>query len=91
MVFTLDTTPEESGRTAASVRAAREMKKLQNIQEAASEQARMRIEETLRMRHEYNDYLAQDRQRVPSREKGGLLAPSQVILEEEDDSDDAFY
>ena len=90
-IFALDSQPEESGRTAASVRAAREKRKLQAIQETSNEQAMMRIKETLLMRQEYNDYLSQDRLRVSSREKGGLLAPSQVILEEEDDSDDAFY
>jgi len=90
-IFTLDLPPEENGRTAASVRAARQKKKLQAIQEASNEQAMMRIKDTLLMRQEYNDYLSQDRLRVSSREKGGLLAPSQVILEEEDDSDDAFY
>jgi hypothetical protein len=79
--------PEQSGRTAASVRATREKQRLEDAWQAStpirSNQARARVEDTSR---DYSEYIEKDRGK--RKEGQGLL--SQTILEEEDDSEDGF-
>jgi hypothetical protein len=83
----LQASPELSGRTAASVRAAREKKRLEDAWQAStpfrSNQARTRVEDTSK---DYSEYIEKDRGK--RKEGQGLL--SQTILEEEDDSEDGF-
>ena len=86
-VLDLRTSPQESGRTAASVRAARERKRLEDAWQAStpirSRQARRRMEDTSK---DYSEYVEKDRGK--RKEGQGLL--SQTILEEDDDSADRF-
>jgi hypothetical protein len=83
----LQASPEHSGRTAASVRAAREKKRLEDAWKAStpfrSGHERARVEETSKG---HSEYIEKDRGKW--KEGQGLL--SQTILEEDDDSDDGF-
>jgi hypothetical protein len=88
-ILSLNSPSDETGRTAASVRATRQKKRIEALQESSNAQARIRIEETLNMKREYESWLEKDRKL--GRGGAGLLARSQTILEEEDDSDDGFY
>jgi hypothetical protein len=86
-VLNLQDSPEQSGRTAASVRAAREKKRLEDAWQAStpirSNQARTWVEDTSK---DYLEYIEKDRGK--RKEGQGLL--SQTILEEDDDSEDGF-
>jgi hypothetical protein len=83
----LQVSPEQSGRTAASVRAAREKKRLEDAWQAStpirSNQARARVEDASK---DYSEYIEKDRGK--RKEGQGLL--SQTILEEDDDSEDGY-
>jgi hypothetical protein len=83
----LRVSPEQPNRTAASVRAAREKKRLEDAWQAStpfrSGHVRARVEETSK---DYSEYI--EKERGKWKEGQGLL--SQTILEEEDDSDDGF-
>jgi len=87
-VLDLKVKPKETGRTAASVRAAREQKKLKEAWQTAaplrSNQARPMLDDGLKK--EYTEFL--DKDRGKRREGQGLL--SQTILEEDDDSEGGF-
>ncbi len=86
-LFHLHPVPEEKGRTAASVRAARERKRLEDAWQSSTPvrgtQGSTRLDEQSK---DYAEYLDKDRGR--RREGQGLL--SQTILEEDDDSEDGF-
>jgi len=85
-ILDLHSKPQESGRTAASVRAARE-KKLeeawQTVTPAGGNQGRARLGEALKK--EYAEYL--DKDGGKKREGQGLLS---LTILEEDDSEDGF-
>ena len=82
----LKASPEQSGRTAASVPATREKKRLEDAWQAStpirSNQARTRVDTS----KDYSEYIEKDRGK--RKEGQGLL--SQIILEEDDDSEDGF-
>jgi hypothetical protein len=83
-MFDLAAVPEETGRTAASVRAAREQKKLEGAWESSilkGESARLRNDPS--MRKKQAEWLESELSK--RREDQGLLG--QTILEEEDDSE----
>jgi hypothetical protein len=97
-VFNLHATPKETGRTAASVRAARESKKLENAWDSPSSRE-PKFEElkakwkapseeysTEELKREYAEFLEKDR----GKRKGGQGLLTQTILEEEDDSEEEF-
>jgi hypothetical protein len=86
-ILNLQTPPGAKGRTAASVRAAREKKKVEDAWQAPTAvgivRGRLVIDGSSKR---YPEYVEKDRgKRSPGQ---GLL--SQTILEEDDDSDDAF-
>jgi len=83
-MFDLATVPEETGRTAASVRAAREQKKLEGAWESSilkGEPGRLRNDPSTRKKQA--EWLESELSK--RREDQGLLG--QTILEEEDDSE----
>lgn len=86
-VLDLQNLPEDSDRTAASVRVAREKKRHDDAWQAStpiqSRQARARMEYTSK---DYSEYIENNRGK--RKEGHGLL--SQTILEEDDDSADGF-
>lgn len=83
----LQASPEHSGRTAASVRVAREKRRLEDAWPAStpvrSNQTRAKVEENSK---DSSEYVEKDRNK--RKEGQGLL--SQTILEEDDDSEDGF-
>lgn len=87
-IFDLRPSAEEKGRTAASVREAREKKNQQDAWQSSSSRKYsdnlIRLEEMARK--DYSDFL--DKDWGKRREGQGLL--SQTILEEDDDSEDGF-
>jgi hypothetical protein len=79
-VFNLTPAPEETGRSAASVRAAREKKKLEQAwQSSTTRTERGKLKEDPSMEKKFSEWLETDQ---------GLL--SQTILEEDDDSEEGF-
>lgn len=85
-LFNLTPTPEETGRSAASVRAAREQKKLEDAWQSSSSMGEARLRADPLVEKKYAEWLEKD---VGKRREGdGLLG--QTILEEEDDSEDGF-
>jgi hypothetical protein len=80
-VFNLTPAPEETGRSAASVRAAREKKKKleQAWQSSTTRTERGKLKEDPSMEKKFSEWLETDQ---------GLL--SQTILEEDDDSEEGF-
>jgi hypothetical protein len=83
-MFDLAAVPEEKGRTAASVRAAREQKKLEGAWEssiAKGESARLRNDPSTRKKQA--EWLESELSK--RRDDQGLLG--QTIIEEDDDSD----
>jgi len=86
-MFDLATVPEETGRAAASVRAAREQKKLEGAWEssvAKGESARLRNNPSSRKKQA--EWL--ESELAKRRDDQGLLG--QTIIEEDDDSEDMF-
>jgi hypothetical protein len=84
-LFNLRVTPEETGRTAASVRAERERKNLESAWESSKSGWNAPGDELSaeELKREYADFLEKDRGK--RKEGQGLL--SQTILEEDDDSE----
>jgi hypothetical protein len=79
-VFNMTPAPEETGRSAASVRAAREKKKLEQAwQSSTTRIERGKLKEDPSMEKKFSDWLETEQ---------GLL--SQTILEEDDDSEEGF-
>ncbi|KAI9746527.1 MAG: hypothetical protein M1818_000240 [Claussenomyces sp. TS43310] len=76
-------TAEEKTRTAASVREARQQKKLEDSWQTSTRAARDTAARAELLRQEYAEYF--DRDRGKRKDGAGLL--SQTILEEDDDSD----
>jgi hypothetical protein len=86
-IFNLTPTPEETGRSAASVRAAREKKKLEQAWQSStikSERGGWKVEPSTEKK--YTEWLETDHSQ--RREDQGLLG--QTILEEDDDSEGPF-
>lgn len=86
-LFNLAPTPEETGRSAASVRAAREKKKLEQAWQSStikSERAGLKVEPSTDKK--YAEWIEADLDQ--RREGQGLFG--QTILEEDDDSDEGF-
>lgn len=87
-LFNLRLPSEDSGRTAASVRAAREQQKLEEAWQTSSlaqiNQSNWKSDETIN--RDYLEWI--DKERGNRRDGQGLL--SQTILEEDDDSEDGF-
>ncbi|RDW70246.1 hypothetical protein BP5796_08643 [Coleophoma crateriformis] len=83
-LFHLESVPEDKGRTAASVRAAREQKKLEEAWQSSS----LNSEQTTRWKADTSmqKWLEKDAER--RRDERGILG--QTILEEDDDSEDVF-
>ncbi|KAG0648191.1 hypothetical protein D0Z07_5423 [Hyphodiscus hymeniophilus] len=77
--------PEDTGRSAASVRAARENKKLEDAWQSSSSrgEASLRVDPT--MEKKYAEWLEKD---IGKRREDSILG--QTILEEDDDSEDVF-
>lgn len=86
-IFDLDLTPEERGRSAASVRAAREQKRLDEPGEPylSSSARKEQFGGDVKMEKRYTEWLEKD---AGKRRDEGLLG--QTILEEDDDSEDMF-
>jgi hypothetical protein len=87
-IFDLRSTPEDTGRTAASVRAERERRKLESAWPTATPDRDVRANELMgeALKREYAEFL--DKDRVKRKHEQGLLG--QTILEEDDDSEDGF-
>lgn len=86
-IFKLTSTPEETGRSAASVRAAREKKKLEQAwQSSTIKNERGSWKTELLTEKKYAEWLETDRGQRG--EDQGLLR--QTILEEDDDSEEGF-
>ncbi|RDW89384.1 hypothetical protein BP6252_01416 [Coleophoma cylindrospora] len=83
-LFNLESVPEDKGRTAASVRAAREQRKLEEAWQSSS----LNSEQTTRWKADTSmqKWLEKDAER--RRDERGILG--QTILEEDDDSEDVF-
>jgi hypothetical protein len=77
-IFNLTPTPEETGRSAASVRAAREKKQLEQAWQSSRTKTE-RWKEEPSTEKKFSEWLETDQ---------GLL--SQTILEEDDDSEEGF-
>jgi hypothetical protein len=85
-LFNLTPVPEEGGRSAASVRAARERKKLEHAWQSSaikSEQVKWGSDISL---ERYTDWVGKDASQ--RREDQGVIG--QTIIEEDDDSEDGF-
>lgn len=83
-LFNLAPGPEETGRTAASVRAAREQKKLEDAWRSSSSKGDRKVADSS-LEKRYTEWLEKD---TGKRRDDGLLG--QTILEEDDDSEDEF-
>ena len=85
-LFNLTPVPEEAGRSAASVRAARERTKLEHAWQSSaikSEQVKWGSDISL---ERYTDWVGKDA--FQRREDQGVIG--QTIIEEDDDSEDEF-
>ena len=76
--------PEVKGRSAASVRAAREKKKLEDAWQSSSSRGDARLKADPAMEKKYSEWLEKD----TKRREDGLLG--HTILEEDDDSEEGF-
>jgi len=86
-MFDLAAVPEDTGRTAASIRAAREQKKLEGAWESSiskSESARLKNHPLTRKQQ--TEWLESE---LSKRRENQLLL-RQTIIEEDDDSEDRF-
>ncbi|TVY55434.1 hypothetical protein LCER1_G002704 [Lachnellula cervina] len=86
-MFDLAAVPEDTGRTAASIRAAREQKKLEGAWESSiskSESARLKRDPSTRKQQ--TEWLESE---LSKRRENQLLL-GQTIIEEDDDSEDRF-
>jgi hypothetical protein len=84
-LFDLTPAPEEEGRSAASVRAEREKRKLEDAWQSSSSRGEARLRADPAMEKRYAEWLEKD---VGRRMEDGVLR--QTILEEDDDSEDGF-
>ena len=82
--FNLTPVPEETGRSAASVRTAREKRKLEDAWQSSSSRGESRLKADPAMEKRYVEWLEKD---VGKRREDGLLGST--ILEE-DDSENSF-
>jgi hypothetical protein len=85
-LLNLTPTPEETGRSAASVRAAREQKKLEDAWQSSSSRGEAKLRTDPMMEQNYAEWLEKD---VKKRKEGDSLM-GQTILEEDSDSEDVF-
>lgn len=85
-LFNLTPVPEEAGRSAASVRAARERKKLEHAwQSSAAKNEQVKWGSDISLER-YTDWVGKDASQ--RREDQGVIG--QTIIEEDDDSEDGF-
>jgi hypothetical protein len=85
-LFNLTPVPEEAGRSAASVRAARERKKLEHAwQSSATKNEQVKWGSDISLER-YTDWVGKDASQ--RREDQGVIG--QTIIEEDDDSEDGF-
>lgn len=84
-LFDLTPVPEEIGRSAASVRAEREKKRLEDAWQSSSSRAEARLRADPAVEKRYAEWLEKG---IGKRREDELLR--QIILEEDDDSEDRF-